>query len=131
MAASAAMSGTGAAGMTEAAVLHGVFALELAGGGIPGRAALAPGQGGELAMATVLCGLILLVMAGWLWRDASVRIWEKVLAVLVLAIALIAPCSEPGERIAGRDGATKQSTVNVSVFIRQRRCEGDWVVGVE
>lgn len=50
MAASAAMSGTGAAGMTEAAVLHGVFALELAGGGIPGRAALAPGQGGELAM---------------------------------------------------------------------------------
>jgi thiol:disulfide interchange protein len=48
-------------------------------------------QGGELAMVTVLCGLILLVMAGWLWRDASVRIWEKVLAVLVLAIALIAP----------------------------------------
>lgn len=48
-------------------------------------------QGGELAMVTVLCGLILLVMAGWLWRDASVRIWEKVLAVLVLVIALVAP----------------------------------------
>ncbi|HNN86619.1 MAG TPA: thioredoxin family protein, partial [Pseudomonadales bacterium] len=48
-------------------------------------------QGGELAMVAILGGLILLVLAGWLWRDASVRVWEKALAVLVLATALIVP----------------------------------------
>lgn len=48
-------------------------------------------QGGELAMVSILGGLILLVMAGWLWRDASVHIGGKVLAVCVLAVALIAP----------------------------------------
>lgn len=48
-------------------------------------------QGGELAMVAILSGLILLALAGWLWRDASARAWEKALAVLVLALALIAP----------------------------------------
>lgn len=48
-------------------------------------------QGGEMVMVAVLGGLILLVMAGWLWRDASVRLWEKVLAVLVLVTALVVP----------------------------------------
>lgn len=48
-------------------------------------------QGGELAMVAVLGGLILLVLAGWLWRDASARLWEKALAVLVLATALVVP----------------------------------------
>ena len=47
-------------------------------------------QGGELAMIAILSGLILLALAGWLWRDASARAWEKVLAVLVLTVALIA-----------------------------------------
>jgi thiol:disulfide interchange protein DsbD len=48
-------------------------------------------QGGQMAMVVVLGGLILLAMAGWLWRDASVRVWEKGLAVLVLLTALIVP----------------------------------------
>lgn len=48
-------------------------------------------QGGQLAMVAVLGGLVLLVLAGWLWRDASVRSWEKVLAVLVLILALVLP----------------------------------------
>jgi thiol:disulfide interchange protein DsbD len=48
-------------------------------------------QGGQMAMVAVLGGLILLAMAGWLWRDASARIWEKGLAILVLTAALVVP----------------------------------------
>lgn len=48
-------------------------------------------QGGQMAMVAVLGGLILLAMAGWLWRDASARIWEKGLAILVLIAALVVP----------------------------------------
>lgn len=48
-------------------------------------------QGGQIAMVAVMGGLILLVMAGWLWRDASARVWEKVLAVAVLVMALVVP----------------------------------------
>ena len=48
-------------------------------------------QGGQMAMVAVLGGLILLAMAGWLWRDASARIWEKALAVAVLLLALVVP----------------------------------------
>ena len=48
-------------------------------------------QGGEMSMVAVLGGLILLAMAGWLWRDASARIWEKGLAILVLMAALVVP----------------------------------------
>lgn len=48
-------------------------------------------QGGQMAMVAVLGGLILLAMAGWLWRDASARVWEKILAVLVLLTALVVP----------------------------------------
>lgn len=48
-------------------------------------------QGGQMAMVAVLGGLILLVMAGWLWRDASARVWEKGLAITVLLTALVVP----------------------------------------
>ena len=48
-------------------------------------------QGGQMAMVAVLGGLILLAMAGWLWRDASARMWEKGLAILVLIAALVVP----------------------------------------
>jgi thiol:disulfide interchange protein len=48
-------------------------------------------RGGQMAMVAVLGGLILLAMAGWLWRDASARIWEKALAVAVLLLALVVP----------------------------------------
>lgn len=48
-------------------------------------------QGGQMAMVAVLGGLILLAMAGWLWRDASARAWEKGLAVVVLLMALVVP----------------------------------------
>jgi thiol:disulfide interchange protein len=48
-------------------------------------------QGGQIAMVAVLGGLILLAMAGWLWRDASARVWEKFLAVVVLVMALVVP----------------------------------------
>ena len=48
-------------------------------------------QGGQMAIVAVLGGLILLAMAGWLWRDASARIWEKALAVAVLLFALVVP----------------------------------------
>ena len=37
--------------MAEPAIVRGVFALELAGGLAPGRAALSPAQAGELAAA--------------------------------------------------------------------------------
>lgn len=47
--------------------------------------------GGQMAMVAVLGGLILLAMAGWLWRDASARIWEKGLAIAVLLMALVVP----------------------------------------
>jgi thiol:disulfide interchange protein DsbD len=63
-------------------------------------------QGGEMAMVAVLGGLILLVMAGWLWHDASVRVWEKGLAVVVLAVALVVPhflvveiCQQPEQGV--------------------------------
>ncbi len=48
-------------------------------------------QGGQMAMVWLLAGLILLVMAGWLWRDAAAARWEKLLAVLMLIAALILP----------------------------------------
>jgi thiol:disulfide interchange protein len=48
-------------------------------------------QGGQMAMVAVLGGLILLAMAGWLWRDASARVWEKGLAIMVLLMALVVP----------------------------------------
>lgn len=48
-------------------------------------------QGGQMAMVAVLGGLVLLAMAGWLWRDASARVWEKGLALLVLLLALVVP----------------------------------------
>jgi thiol:disulfide interchange protein DsbD len=59
-----------------------------------------------MAMVAVLGGLILLVMAGWLWHDASVRVWEKGLAVVVLAVALVVPhflvveiCQQPEQGV--------------------------------
>ncbi len=48
-------------------------------------------QAGQLAMVWVLAGLILLVFAGWLWRDAAAARWEKALALLVLLLALVLP----------------------------------------
>ncbi len=48
-------------------------------------------QGGHMAILWVLGGLILLVMAGWLWRDADAHPSEKLLAVFVLLCALVLP----------------------------------------
>lgn len=61
-------------------------------------------QGGEMAMIAVLGGLILLVMAGWLWRDASARVWEKMLALLVLLLALVLPPALVVQSCASREG---------------------------
>jgi thiol:disulfide interchange protein len=61
-------------------------------------------QGGEMAMIAVLGGLILLVMAGWLWRDASARVWEKMLALLVLLVALVLPPALVVQSCASREG---------------------------
>ena len=48
-------------------------------------------QGGHMAILWVLGGLILLVLAGWLWRDADAHPSEKLLAVVVLLCALVLP----------------------------------------
>jgi thiol:disulfide interchange protein DsbD len=48
-------------------------------------------QGGHMAIVWVLGGLILLVMAGWLWRDADAHPSEKFFAILILLCALVLP----------------------------------------
>ena len=48
-------------------------------------------QGGHMAILWVLGGLILLVMAGWLWRDADAHPSEKLFAILILLCALVLP----------------------------------------
>lgn len=48
-------------------------------------------QGGHMAIVWVLAGLILLAMAGWLWRDADAHPSEKLLAILILISALVLP----------------------------------------
>jgi thiol:disulfide interchange protein DsbD len=48
-------------------------------------------QGGHMAIVWVLGGLILLVMAGWLWRDADAHPSEKLFAILILLCALVLP----------------------------------------
>ncbi len=48
-------------------------------------------QAGQAAILWILSGLVLLAMAGWLWRDAAARWWEKILAVIVLLLALLLP----------------------------------------